>query len=110
MNQFSFLCFNFSGGTGLPGPIGISGTPGAQGPQGPIGSPGLAVSILNYYFLIYWGWEWIMFQIYKYHTKSIFNKQFYVNITFYIKNICKRCNYIYIYLKFIEHILIPIWR
>lgn len=50
MNQFSFLCFNFSGGTGLPGPIGISGTPGAQGPQGPIGSPGLAVSILNYYF------------------------------------------------------------
>jgi len=53
MNQFSFLCFNFSGGTGLPGPIGISGTPGAQGPQGPIGSPGLAVSILNYYFLIY---------------------------------------------------------
>lgn len=50
MNNFLLLYFNFSGGVGLPGPVGISGIPGAQGPQGPIGSPGLAVSIFNYYF------------------------------------------------------------
>lgn len=53
MNEFLFVCFNFSGGVGLPGPVGISGIPGAQGPQGPIGSPGLAVSISNYYFRFY---------------------------------------------------------
>jgi len=53
INEMLFVCFNFSGGVGLPGPVGISGIPGAQGPQGPIGSPGLAVSILNYYFKFY---------------------------------------------------------